>query len=357
MKLNHSGKVFLPGQFNQQKLEELKNGNHNLEVIDLIKSRQLEELAGLKIGNESEAVEELEAKYKDQFFSGAWVHLPWRNQLVRLAEQDDFASLITNRNRELITVKEQAKLASQVVGIAGLSVGAGIAQAVARSCAPKVLKIADYDTVDTTNLNRLNTSFADVGQPKIDVLARQIFEINPYIEVQPFADGLDDNNIDAFFNGGQSLTLAIDEIDDFYMKLRIRQEARKNQVPVIMMTSLGDNVLVDVERYDTEEPQVFNGVFGDTTEQEMENILKNEDPKSLAIRLVDKKYVPIRAIESVGLIGKTLSGRPQLYTTILIDSGLSAFLLKRIVLYELPSGRYFVNMAKLFGLEDDLDAS
>ena len=48
------------------------------------------------------------------------------------------------------------------------------------------------------------------------------------------------------------------------MKVALREAARLARVPVVMLANLGDNVLVDIERYDLEpDLPIFNGILGD----------------------------------------------------------------------------------------------
>lgn len=48
------------------------------------------------------------------------------------------------------------------------------------------------------------------------------------------------------------------------MKVRIRLHAKEHKIPVIMLTSLEDSILVDVERYDLHpDAEIFHGLIGD----------------------------------------------------------------------------------------------
>ena len=54
---------------------------------------------------------------------GTYVHYPWKKELVRVLDRDDFVRLRTNRNWYKITPEEQSALGRKTVAIAGLSVG------------------------------------------------------------------------------------------------------------------------------------------------------------------------------------------------------------------------------------------
>ena len=89
---------------------------------------------------------------------GVWVHYPWSGKLVHVLPEDAFIEVRTNRNRDKITREETAALKDKTVGIAGLSVGqtTAIALAMERGCGR--LKLADFDVIELSNLNRIRCS-------------------------------------------------------------------------------------------------------------------------------------------------------------------------------------------------------
>lgn len=326
-------------------------------VVDIYES-QLEEL--YKLRHPTDKAKEGLAAFKQEQGSGDlkgnWVFYPWNKQLLHIVDADQLLELRTNRNKLLITADEQQKLQQAVVGIAGMSVGAGMAIAMAYTGISQTIKIADFDTLDTTNLNRLREPLAAVGSSKVELAAQHIYEIDPYAEVKQFDKGLSDKNIDEFFQQ-PALQVVIDEIDDFQMKVKLRLQAKQHQIPLVMFTSLGDNILVDIERYDQEpDLPIFHGLLGDLSEEILAKAEMSEaDIRRYSVQLVGQEYIPTRALRSVAEMGKTLVGRPQLYSTIAVDGGLCAFVVRHLLLsQEIKSGRYFINFAKLFNVADDL---
>lgn len=282
---------------------------------------------------------------------GAWVFFPWMNTLVHLVGEDDFVALRTNRNRDLISHSEQAVLRSARVGIAGMSVGAGIAVGCAYSGISDTIKIADLDFADTTNMNRLEVGVQDLYQSKVVLAARRIYEANPFAEVLLFENGLDEGNLRQFFADESELDLVVDEVDDFKLKIQLRTMAREQEVPLIMMTSLGDNVLIDIERYDVDrEVRPFLG----RAEEAVKEIEANPDVSSDEIvrysaDLVERQHIPIRALNSLREMGKTLVGRPQLFSTVATNAGLATMVIRHILMggSEPVSGRYFMDLSSL----------
>ena len=121
---------------------------------------------------------------------GCWVFYPWSNQLVHLLGAEEFGIVRTDRNRNKITREEQAKLAQQKVGVIGLSVGQSVSVTMALERAFGEIRLADFDTLDLSNLNRIRTGVHHLGMNKAVVTAREIAEIDPYLKVTCFTDGL-----------------------------------------------------------------------------------------------------------------------------------------------------------------------
>jgi hypothetical protein len=118
-----------------------------------------------------------------------------------------------------------------------------------------------------------------------------------------------------------------------------------------MFTNLGDNILIDVERYDLDpELKPFNGLV----DKVVQNILNGteiteEDKKRYAVQIVGVEHVPTRALESIRDIGRSLMGRPQFYSTVSISAGLASYVVRQIALGgNLPTGRYFYSLADVF---------
>ena len=110
-----------------------------------------------------------------------WVYYPWRRAAVRLLGPRSFATLRLDRNRNKLTRSEQARQRNLRIGIVGLSAGHSIAHVLAMEGLAGELRLADFDTVELSNLNRLPGSVLDLGINKAVVAARRIGEIDPYL--------------------------------------------------------------------------------------------------------------------------------------------------------------------------------
>ena len=162
---------------------------------------------------------------------GRWVYFPWSATLVHVLKDDEFQKVRTARNRELITEAEQKKFYTKVVGVAGMSVGSSVVLAIILQGGARHIKLADHDRMALSNLNRIRSGIQFLGLPKVEMTAQQIYEVNPYAEVEIFPEGLTAENMDSFFDG---LDIMIDEIDNLAAKYLIREQAKKRRLAVVM---------------------------------------------------------------------------------------------------------------------------
>lgn len=290
------------------------------------------------------------AKKKERNF--VRIYFPWSNKLVKTVESSDYFKLRTNRNKNIVTAEEQRKLADFTVGIVGLSVGGNIATTLAFSGISQNMKLADFDTLDTTNLNRVRARLSDVGRPKIEIISEQLYDINPFIKIHPFNRGLNKKNLANFVNGSPKPRLIFEIIDDFEIKILLRKEAKKQKVPVVMLTSLGDSVLIDIERYDIDsKTKLFNGKVSDVILNKiLAGSIGEKEKHEYAMEIVGIDNIPLKVKNSITEIGESLVGRSQIMSTVTIASGLASFIARKIALSEkLPSGRTLVKFDNLLG--------
>ena len=137
-----------------------------------------------------------------------WVYYPWRKTLVHVLGPRPFAVLRLNRNRNKITRDEQARLAGLCIGIVGLSAGHAIAHTLALEGLAGELRLADFDTLELSNMNRIPATLLDLGVNKAVATARRIAELDPYLEVTVQQEGITTENIASFLHG---LDLVIEE--------------------------------------------------------------------------------------------------------------------------------------------------
>ena len=277
---------------------------------------------------------------------GRWVHFPWSRRLVHLLAETEFRQLRADRNRNKITTAEQGVLRGKRVGIVGLSVGHSAATTMALEGVGGQLRLADFDTLSLSNLNRLRQGVHQLGDNKAVLAARDLAEIDPYLEVEIFPDGVTDDNLDRFLVGAGKLDLLVEECDDLYVKTRLRERARALGIPVIMDTS--DRGLLDIERYDRE-PQrpLFHGLVPDLRAESLRALTTKEKIPFVMAILGGAAISPALAA-SLGEVRKSISTWPQLGSGVTLGGALVTDAARRILLGSmLESGRFYVDLDAL----------
>jgi molybdopterin/thiamine biosynthesis adenylyltransferase len=270
-----------------------------------------------------------------------WVHYPWRRTLVRLLGPTSFRALRLDRNRNKITSEEQDLLGRQKVGVVGLSVGHSIAFVLAQEGVCAELRLADFDTLEVSNLNRIPATVLDLGLNKATILSRRIAELDPYVRIEHVPDGLTAANIDAFVDG---LDVIVEECDSLDLKLLVREAARTAGIPVLMETS--DRGLFDVERFDLEPDRpAFHGLLGDVGSDDLAG-LTTADKVPHVLRLLEAGELSSRMAASMAEIDETLTTWPQLGGDVSLGAATVAAAVRRLGRGEhLPSGRVRIDMA------------
>jgi molybdopterin/thiamine biosynthesis adenylyltransferase/nitroreductase len=282
---------------------------------------------------------------------GTWFHYGWSGRLVRVLPRADFVLLRTSRNRNKITSEEQARLASLAIGIVGLSVGSATALTLFLEGIGGQLRLADYDTLAVSNLNRLRAGLHEIGMNKAVITARAIWEIDPYADVVLFTDGINDDNIETFLSG---LDVLIEECDDLAMKIRLREQARARRIPVVMETN--DRGMLDVERFDLEPDRpILHGLVGNIQASAMRGLTTAEKVPFVLAIIGD---VSPRAAASMVDIDTTLETWPQLASAVSLGAAINADTVRRIALGTFrDSGRFYVDLERIVGQPEDRDDS
>ncbi|MAQ18598.1 MAG: hypothetical protein CMN30_27855 [Sandaracinus sp.] len=280
---------------------------------------------------------------RDPFDYGRWVHYPWRNALVHLLGPGEFHELRTSRNRNKITAEEQERLSGLVLGVAGLSVGSSTALTLVQEGLGRELRLADYDTLELSNLNRLRATVLDLGVPKTVITARAIAELDPYVRVVVYPQGITEASLGPFLDG---LDLLFEECDDLAMKLRLREAARERRIPVLMETS--DRGMIDVERFDLEPDRpVLHGLAGDLRADDLRGLSTYEKVPAV-LRIIGVDTMSERLGASMPDIDTTLKTWPQLASAVALGGALNTDVARRVALGTMvTSGRYFVDLGEL----------
>lgn len=333
----------------QKKIEALKQLPY-VTVIDTIEEQIIELLRIQHLGKLHSPEQLAEARQVllnttpvEAF--GTWVFYPWNNHLLHVLDETDFITVRTNRNKVKITEAEQQLLATKKIGIVGLSVGQSVAltMALERTCGE--LRLADFDTLDLSNLNRLRAGLHQLGLPKVIIAAREIAELDPYLKVTIYPEGILAENTDAFLGeGNEKLDILVEVCDGVDIKLNIRKAARSKGIPVIMDTN--DKGMVDIERFDLEPVRkLFHGLID---EDIIISTLTPQERMQVLMKMVSFENISDRLKMSMGEIGKTISTWPQLASSVMLGGAATTDVCRRILLNQhSSSGRFYVDFEKL----------
>ena len=319
----------------QSQVEDLIKGNH--PEIQLSKA-QLKQMA----------LDFLSARDAEKY--GCWVFYPWKYSLVHLLPKEDFIKVRTLRNHYKITPSEQEELSQKKIGIIGLSVGQSIAltMALERSCGE--MRLADFDTLELSNLNRLKAGVSSLGVEKLVIAAREISEIDPFIKLTLYREGITEENIDSFLHDGGKLDLVIDECDSFDVKLLIREKSKASAIPVMMDTS--DRGMLDVERFDQEpDRKIFHGLLGEVDLNAIKN-LSITQRIAFGLRITGLETLSPRMKASLLEVGQSITSWPQLASGVFLGGASVAHVGRKLLLGEaVKSGRYYVDFDELIPVE------
>ena len=269
-----------------------------------------------------------------------WIYFPWRKTVVAVLGPRSFRHLRLDRNRNKITLDEQNDLGDLTIGIIGLSVGHAIAHTLALEGICGTLRLADFDEIELSNLNRIPASILDLGVNKAIVAARRIAEIDPYLRVEVVEEGLTENTVAEFFDG---LDLLVEECDSLDVKVLAREEARSRRIPVLMETS--DRGLLDVERFDLEPDRpVFHGVLGEIDFSSLRG-LGTREKIPIVLDQLDAALLSARMAASMVEVGETIETWPQLGGDVQLGGATIAAAVRRLGTgAHLPSGRIRIDL-------------
>lgn len=278
---------------------------------------------------------------------GSWVWYPWSGRLVHLLPREEFRLVRTDRNRGRIDRTQQRRLLGCRVGIVGLSVGSSAALTFAMEGLAGSFKLADFDSLSVSNLNRLRAGVHQLGLNKCVLAARQMLEIDPWLDIEIYPGGLTDDTMEEFFSGGSGpLDLLVEECDTPYVKVAAREHARARRIPVVM--DANDRGLLDVERFDLEPHRpLLHGLLGGTTSQDLTD-LTHEQAVEVILTMVDRDRLSPELTAAIAEIGTTLSSWPQLASGVALGGALTAEAARHILLGRpRPSGRFYTDLEAL----------
>lgn len=359
--------VYKPAFFRLNVIEEkqqyqlLLESNPSIQIFDEIEGQLRELIKSLNpsIRIKLDEYPELVKKHignQSLLEYGVWVYYPWNNHLIHLLDEEEFIEVRTNRNRYKITREEQQILRTKKIGIVGLSVGQSIALTLAMERTCGELRLADFDDAELSNLNRLRTGLHNLGTKKTIIAAREILEIDPFIKIKVFNEGLHEGNFDNFFTDDGKLDLLVEVCDGLDIKIESRFKARELGIPVVMDTN--DRGMVDVERFDLEPNRdILHGLAGNLNPTTIKD-LTNEEKIPYILEMIGSETISMRSKASMMEVQQSINTWPQLASSVVLGGAITTDVCRRIFLNQYTdSGRYYIDFDEIVGNKTKEDSN
>jgi sulfur carrier protein ThiS adenylyltransferase len=126
------------------------------------------------------------------------------------------------------------KMRCSVVGIAGLGgLGSNVAIALARADIGRLI-IADFDKVESSNLNRQQYFIDQIGKSKVDCMIENLRRINPDVSVDAYRVKLTADNVPGIFADADIIAECFDGA------------AAKQMIVETVLTKMGKPIIVSV---------------------------------------------------------------------------------------------------------------
>ncbi len=145
----------------------------------------------------------------------------------------------------------QKKIGNKTVGIIGAGgIGSNAAVALARSGVGKLI-IADFDTIQITNLNRQYYFINQIGMKKVIALKKNLELINPFIRYEIYDTKIDESNLKIF----SSVDILIEAVDFAETKAKILSswQTQFPNKPIILSSGIagvGKNDMIHCKKID-----------------------------------------------------------------------------------------------------------
>lgn len=149
-----------------------------------------------------------------------------------------------SRNIGWLTKAEQESLRNARISIAGMGGVGGVHLLTLARLGVGKFNIADFDTFDQVNFNRqTGAAMSTLGRAKVEVMAQQALDINPELDIRIFPEGVNEGNLNEFFEGAD---LYVDGLDYFVFEAReaVYRACERLKMPAVIAAPLGMGVAV-----------------------------------------------------------------------------------------------------------------
>ena len=139
----------------------------------------------------------------------------------------------------MLSRADQHRLARTRVAIAGMGGVGGVHLMTLARVGVGAFSIADFDRFEPATFNRQVGARVDtLGQPKTQVMRQEALNINPYLNIRVFDEGVHAGNVDQFLEGAD---VFLDGLDFFAPAARrlLFQKARERKIPAVTAGPIG----------------------------------------------------------------------------------------------------------------------
>lgn len=135
------------------------------------------------------------------------------------------------RNYKTISLEQQQILQQSLITVIGCGgLGGFIIEGLARS-GVGTLRLVDFDTFDTSNLNRqLFATEQGVGQSKLEQAVKRVQAVNHTVVVEAVSAKADQDNLPELIQGS---SMVMDGVDSIEVKIWLEQICNKMGIPLI----------------------------------------------------------------------------------------------------------------------------
>lgn len=209
-------------------------------------------------------------------------------------DHEAFYRELTLRNAGFISDADQGRLRKAGILVAGCgSTGGSAIELLVRTGAEHLL-LADNGTYDLNNANRQNMTHQDVGRPKVDVFAERTLQINPYLDLDLFSQGVTPDNVDALVARADVVIDAVDVTGraGLEMKYLLHCACQRQRKPVICGYDMAAAQYIPVFDYRRRNLPVLDGQL--TAEQ-----VASLDPIQACTFLIPIDCIPVEMFDEL----------------------------------------------------------
>lgn len=147
----------------------------------------------------------------------------------------------TSRTELLIGKEAIEKLKKAKVAIYGIGgVGSYVVEALVRSGIGHII-LVDNDIITKSNINRqIHATRQTIGKRKTDVMQQRILAINPEVVVDSYMAQEIEEGEEKLIN--DTFSYVVDAVDTVATKIKLIQEAKKWQVPILSCMGTGNKL-------------------------------------------------------------------------------------------------------------------